>query len=303
MRFLFSLVALAVLTADAIAQSPGVPIYNPAREARQFADTTNAAQQLRLSGKAINLATVKEQLQRPSCKLTLPPPGQSPLTGRQVWERARAAHVRIGWFYLCQRCDDWHLNLAGGYALTTDGAVATCHHVVRPGREIRDGCLVAADDEGNLFAVTEVLAANRRADVCIVRVAGANFQPLPLSTNVSPGDTAYCLSDPLEQHGYFSKGIVNNFSQAPARRRRGGRNAADRAPVLMNVSTDWAPGSSGSAVLDEQGNAIGHVSAVSAATDEPVKTRKAQTDAPGTLIVFHEAITAREVLALIQPPE
>jgi hypothetical protein len=303
MKFLFTFAVTFSLGLRAFAQSPGVPIYNPAREARQFSDTTNAAQQLRLSGKAVGLAAVKEQLQRTSCTLTLPSPGQSALTGRQVWERARAAHVRIGWFYLCPRCDDWHLNLAGGYALTSDGAVATCHHVVRPGREIRDGCLVAADDEGKLFPVTEVLAANRRADVCIVRVAGANFKPLPLSTNVSPGDTAYCLSDPLEEHGYFSKGIVNNFSQVPARRRRNSRNGEDRAPVLMNVSTDWAPGSSGSAVLDEHGNAIGHVSTISAETDEPPKDTKAKAEAPGTLIVFHEAVSAREVLALIQPPK
>ena len=303
MKFLFRTVLLTFLAADASAQSPGVPIHNPTLEVLRFTETTNAAQQLRLSGKAVSLATVKEQLQRTSCTLTLPTPGAETLSGRQVWERARAAHVRVGWFYLCPRCDDWHLNLAGGYALTADGAVATCHHVVRPGREIREGCLVAADDDGRLFPVTEVLAANRRADICIVRVAGAKFRPLPLNTNVSPGDTAYCLSDPLEEHGYFTKGIVNNFSQMPARRRRNGRTEPERAPVLMNVSTDWAPGSSGSAVLDEHGNAIGHVSTISAETDEPPRDTRTKAPAPGTLIVFHEAVSAAEVRALIQPPK
>ena len=303
MKFLFRTVLLTFLAADASAQSPGVPIHNPTLEVLRFTETTNAAQQLRLSGKAVSLAAVKEQLQRTACTLTLPSAGAETLSGRQVWERARAAHVRVGWFYLCPRCDDWHLNLAGGYALTADGAVATCHHVVRPSREIREGCLVAADDEGRLFPVTEVLAANRRADICIVRVAGAKFRPLPLNTNVSPGDTAYCLSDPLKEHGYFTKGIVNNFSQMPARRRRNGRSEPERAPVLMNVSTDWAPGSSGSAVLDEHGNAIGHVSTISAETDEPPRQTKARTNAPGTLIVFHEAVSAAEVRALIQPPK
>ena len=33
--------------------------------------------------------------------------------------------------------------------------------------------------------------------------------------------------------------------------------------LRLNVSTDWAPGSSGAAVLDERGNVIGHVSTIS----------------------------------------
>ena len=56
-------------------------------------------------------------------------------------------------------------------------------------------------------------------------------------------------------------------------------------------------------MLDEHGNAIGHVSTISAETDEPPRDTRTKAPAPGTLIVFHEAVSAAEVRALIQPPK
>jgi hypothetical protein len=72
----------------------------------------------------------------------------------------------------------------------------------------------------------------------------------------------FCLSDPLDERGYFSEGIVNRFywKRAP----KGDLESLDALKNLrVNVSTDWAPGSSGAAVLDQCGNAIGHVSTIS----------------------------------------
>jgi hypothetical protein len=85
-------------------------------------------------------------------------------------------------------------------------------------------------------------------------------------------------------------------------------------PVFLQVSADWAPGSSGSAVLDQCGNAIGHVSEVQTELDDsgddlppvPESKEKPETTAadelaPGTVIVFHDAIAASNVEALIKP--
>jgi hypothetical protein len=86
------------------------------------------------------------------------------------------------------------------------------------------------------------------------------------------------------------------------------------------VSTDWAPGSSGAAVLDEYGNAIGHVSLVApmsptgrlakAMSAEPVKDavavgsekpKKAGRAPEETVVItLHEAVAARAVRALAQ---
>jgi hypothetical protein len=280
-----------------VAQSLDVPIYSEGRERAAFdLELAKRVETLRASGKAINKKIALEQLQRTSCRLKLPPASTKKAGARDIWARARQSHLRVGWSYQCVRCEEWHLKLAGGYALTTNGAVATAQHVVRPPTDLREGILVATDDDGKVFAVTEVLAANRAADVAIVRIACDELVPLALSTNVAPGDTVYCFSDPLERRGYFSQGIVNRFYEwSPGRRTA----MANMTSVLrINISVAWASGSSGSAVLDECGNAIGQVSTISLAEDEG-HDRLSTNNQPAT-IIFHEAASARDVLALVK---
>jgi hypothetical protein len=85
----------------------------------------------------------------------------------------------------------------------------------------------------------------------------------------------------------------------------------------MNVSTDWGLGSSGAAVLDACGNAIGHVSAVNPMSLDddggksprttkttPPASKAEPADEPetdeGTILVMHEAIPVRGVKLLIE---
>jgi hypothetical protein len=199
------------------------------------------------------------------------------LRGREVAERARRGYVRIGWYFLCQRCDEWHLDAAGGYAIAPD-AVVTCHHCVEPQASMRQAYLVAIDPEGTVLPVTGVLAKSKTMDAAILRVEGGRFTPLPLNDNVAPGDVAYCFSEPLGQSGYFSVGIVNRFYWRAGR--SGAAGSVDELKSLrLNVSTDWAPGSSGAAVLDECGNVIGHVSTI-APLSESVAAASVRTPRP-----------------------
>ncbi len=283
------------------AQAPGVPICDRGRQEAQYKTTLlNAAQELVASDDALKPAKARQQLKRTSCKLALPEANTQRLPARDICIAARHSHLRVGWSYLCPKCGKWHLNLAGGYALTAGGAVATCFHVVEPGQDVREGGLVAVDEQDTVFAVAEVLAAHRESDACIVRVVGERFTPLPLNTNIYPGDTAYCYSDPAGHRDYFSAGIVNRFYQRPGSRPTGARSSADAAPMLMNVSTDWAPGSSGSAVLDECGNAIGHVALIAAVPGKSTSTAEDGHTNLSAAIVFHEAVSARDVLRLVK---
>ncbi len=295
-----ALALLCLLPWPSPAQAPDVPVLKQGRkESEQDDKISEAARKLFNAGKAANLEEIKTQLKRTSCRLELPKPSNTRLSSRELCIVARRSHLRVGWCYLCGKCDQWHINLAGGYALTTNGLIATCYHVVQPGKEVKEGCLVAADETGEVLPVSEILAANRYSDVCIARVEGKSLQPLPLNINVYPGDVAYCYSDPLDHKGYFSHGIVNRFYQFPGRRSFSAPESASYAPTRLNVSTDWAPGSSGSAVLDECGNAIGHVSTISAVEgEEDSEVDKPRTAGP-TMIVFHEAVSAKDVLVLI----
>jgi hypothetical protein len=300
MRTLACLVAMTAVTTCASAQTPGVPIYKESREHRQYADLTNTVRMLCDTGKAVKADTVRQQLRRSSCSLDLPAPNTTKLAPREVWARARAGYVRVGWFFLCTTCDRWRLNLAGGYVLTANGAVATAYHIVEPPRDLREGWLVAADDSDRVYPVLEVLAANRYGDTCIIRIEGSGFKPLPLSTNANPGDTVFCFSDPLGRRGYFSQGIVNRFFKLPERRLPHEPGAPFFLPTRINVSADWSLGSSGAPVLDEFGNVLGQVCMISVDGDgDGASADPPRTATPAT-IVFHEAVSARDVIGLVK---
>lgn len=282
-----------VLGGNIRAQAPDVPVV---REGHGPApDLIEAAEQLRDAGRLLAMSEVQGQLDRDSCRLTLPPARKRSLPTRELWNRARKAHLRIGYLYLCDKCNNWHLRIAGGYALTADGAVATCFHVVEPA-DMKEGYLVAATEAGKILPVTEILAGNKFTDACIVRVQSPTpLEPLPLNCNLTPGDPVWCYSDPVDHPGFFSQGIVNRFYQ-----HWHGADAKEQFPRRMNVSTDWAPGSSGAAVLDRFGNAVGHVSTVSAHGEQPQsETSAGATHTGETVIVFHAAVCAADVIALV----
>lgn len=260
---------------------------------------------LRDAGKLLAGDTMLSQISKARCQLKLTPVRQQKLSGRQIWELARKSYLRVGWFFLCKKCERWHVDLAGGYVIAEEGVAATCHHVLEKPPNFVSGFIIAATVGGKVLAVTGILAANARADVAIVKLAAEGpLTALPLSEDARPGDTVYCFSDPLSFRGYFSQGIVNRFYREAPKKRERNSAPAPAPPLSLNVSTDWAPGSSGAAILDECGNAIGHVARILPVEEEARKKTTAgkpdQHQDTGTLMVLHEAVPAQEVLGLIE---
>lgn len=279
------------------AQAPGVPIESPV-PLNKNKTLLEKLDTLRTTRPGLDTAAAKAALAKPTpAPVILPAPRTNPLTPAEIWQTAHRATLRIGWHYLCHKCDHWHVNLAGAYPLTTDGIVATCHHVAEPGPDIREGHLIAVDSEGNVHPVTAILARSRTMDACLLRVDGLKAEPLPLNDNIRPGDPAYLLSTPLDITGYFTTGIINRFYWNPKTQQQPpttpeGENLKH---LRLNVSTDWAPGSSGSPVLDTCGNTIGHVATITHLGDG--KNSDGKNVAHLTL---HEAIPARSLRWLAQ---
>ena len=237
-------------------------------------------------------------------KIDILPMATQPLKGREIATRARLAHVRIGWFFHCTRCNNWHLNAAGGYAIARD-TVATAYHVLEPPVNMKagDGYPVIIRGDTEVIPITGVLGADKEMDAVIVRVGATDLSPVPLASNVQIGDPAYCFSDPHNTRGYFSNGIVNRIYSIKS------SASSDPRYDRINVSTDWSPGSSGSAVLDECGNVIGHVARIeSISKNVPTSSLAAGTSARttepnATYMNLHEAVAAKAVLSLIGPPK
>ena len=307
--------ALLFLLASArmvCAQAPGVPVYAEGRGVRPNAVLMEQAKKLQGESALLSMTKALEQAQRTQCDIALPAADSKPLTARERWQRARMSHLRVGQLYLCSKCVKWHLDLSGGYAITADGAVATCAHVIAPPPDMKEGWLVVATEEDVILPVTEVLACNMGTDCAILRVKSAQpLTPLPLSLDVSPGDAVWCFSDPDGRRGYFSEGIVSRFVKRSFLTKKEADKLPEGSevpkPVWLETTTDWAPGSSGSALMDQFGNGVGHVSEIQTVLEEPLPARKKKSEATvihqlGTQMVFHQAISASEVMALVTKP-
>ncbi len=303
-------------------QDKGVPI-EPYRVSKSDKLIITKAKSLKEAGKLLSRKEVLVALRSPQPEtLRLPKASAKPLKPRALAVLGRKSQVRIGWFYLCQNCTHWHLNIGGGYAITADGVVATCYHcLVAKDIAMREGYLIAINSDNDVLPVTAVLARDTVMDVGIVRVAGKPLTPLALNDKVAPGDSVYLYSNPMRVAGYFSAGMINRFFWRRGARPGNPTNLRGARNLRMHVSTDWAPGSSGAPVLDSFGNAVGHVAVISSlqkstrrpsmksSTKPTTKTvsnddQKHKSPVPitstTTMMVLHEAIPARAVKLLAE---
>jgi hypothetical protein len=250
------------------------------------------SQKLWAQGSLPDARTFDAWLKQPSGEtLNLLSPSSEELGPRAIAKRAAASHLRIGWVFQCSKCSNWHANLGGAYALTKS-AVATAYHVLqKPDRMKPDsGYAIAVRGDQEILVISGVLAADAVSDAAIVGLRAEDLEPIALSETAEVGDAAYCLSEPSGGRPYFSAGMVNRFTKDPDAK------SADPRWQRMNVSTDWAPGSSGSAVLDVFGNAIGHVGSITSINGD----RKGNEAAPHYMAV-HWATPAVHVLRLADP--
>lgn len=234
----------------------------------------------------------------------LPSVSTQPLSGREVARLARERYINVGWFYHCTRCDHWHLKLCGAYPVAND-AIATAWHVTNPPDTLKEGYFVAIDSAQNFLPITGVIAGDPASDTIVIRTKGANLKPLALNDAIEVGDAAFCFSNPLQERNYFSSGIVNRLH---LERDNGAKSTAGAPPsqLRLNVSTDWAPGSSGAAVLDACGNIIGHVATINplfegnpSAANSGNGPHKEDRFHNAPLMTLHDAIPAKTVRSLL----
>jgi S1-C subfamily serine protease len=287
-----------MLVSAAGGQAPDVPIERGGLQPE--AGVFRGCEALRSAGALLSREAVADQLDHPRpAALTLPEPATVPLSPRELYARARANLVRLAWYFKQPSGEQWWLNLADAYPISADGAVVTCYHEVKPDKlSIREGYCAVVLADGHVAPVKAVLAADRQLDTVILRVAAQFAAPLALNDQTAPGDALWLLSDPLGTFGLFTSGIVNRFYWQGGRPGDAGSLEGVKR-LRIDVSTDWAPGSSGAAVLDGCGNAVGHVSAIAPLTEPHPAATSGETPPPApVMITLHEAIPARGVLLL-----
>jgi len=280
---------LPALLAALTAVAPGTDVDHAADDRAIFQRLEQATAELAESGKSpLTSAQRLEQCRRTlAAKVSFQAPASTPLRGEEAYRRAAAAAVLIGSAYKCTKCTRWHNSLASGVVVDADGVVATNHHVAAGEQGEAMGVLTA---DGKFYAVTEVLAANKDQDVALLRVAGKGLTALPLRDDAGAGTPIYCYSHPANSFGCLSEGVIARYCRLP-----GERNGA----TFMQITADYARGSSGGPILDREGNLIGLVSSTSPVFyDSPAAGKDGKAAAPNLQMVRHNCVTARAILDL-----
>jgi hypothetical protein len=201
-----------------------------------------------------------------------------PVSGKKIGpadlcERLRESTFTIGSYYHCPECSGWHINTGAGFVIASNGLLSTCCHVVLDQDEkIKESYLIAADAEGKVYPVQSVVAADTEADTCVIKIEADHLTPLPVRPGVRVGEPVFCLSHPGGYHFMFTQGMVAriNRHRDEALDSNGKTNGTLTRPLLfVNVTAEYAPGSSGAAIVDEFGNVVAQVASITDACEAP----------------------------------
>jgi S1-C subfamily serine protease len=142
--------------------------------------------------------------------------------------------------------------------------------------------------DGSVFPIEEVLAADATADVAIVRAQlnGRSLATPRLCVDAPVGSAIGLISTPGDAHFFFTTGIISRYGFWPYN----GQPAA-----RMDITADFARGSSGFPVYDSEGNAVGIVTSTTSFHSENQNGKKENLQ-----MVFKHCVPMRSILRLIE---
>jgi len=299
MRTLAVLLLTAVLlTAGA---RPGAPRF--VIDDEQYMDkVTGESAELLKAGKLKSLDSLRAKVGNGSFPLKLAPESHEKFTPPDLCDHLRQSTLAVGSYYKCPDCGEWHFNSSAGFVVGEGGIICTCCHVAEAADEgIKESYLIAADDAGRVFPVQSVLAADRDSDTCFVKIDAPGLKPLPLRPGVRAGERVYCLSHPGGYFFMFTQGMVArvNLKRNEVLDEHGHTNGLLTRPILfLNVTAEFAPGSSGAPIADEAGNVVAQVASIADA-GEPEMGNTNGPPSPSVAVRFCTA--SEEILRLARP--
>jgi len=297
-RFAIFVLVVATWTSAFPGQSSRFVIDDDAYSDR----VVSACEKLLREHKLLSLDSLRSQVRTKGFPLKLLALSREKLDPPELCDRLRESTLAVGTFYKCPECGGWHFSSSAGFVVGESGIVCTCCHVImEEDEDLKEGYLIAADASGHVFPVQAVLAADTDADTCLVRISASGLKPLPLRAGVRPGEPVYCLSHPGGYFFMFTQGLVARLNQrTTADTDEHGRSSGSlsRPILLLNITAEFAPGSSGAPIVDPAGNVVGQVASIADA-GEASKDGENQPAAPSVPIRFCTA--TEEILRLTYP--
>lgn len=224
----------------------GVPAW-AAAEMEQCVDDaallracTLEVQQLQERKKLTPIKLLREQLSRRSTALKLAAP--TPVA-TELYRHAQPGVLVHCHLYLCDKCRKMHVNPSTCFVLTADGVCVANYHAFTNNNTL---AMAVATREGRVFPVTEVLAASARDDIVIFRAAAEHLQPLALGGPAAVGEAIAVISHPHSSFYVMTQGTIARY-------------CLEKGTPRMQITADYAIGSSGGPVLNAAGAVVGMV--------------------------------------------
>jgi len=229
--------------------------------------------------KTVKMSALIAQLKRTKHRLVLPAASKASLKAPVLYKRCRPSVLLVGSLYKCSKCSKWHTSAAGGFAIAPKGIIVTNYHVVNNATRSTMGAMTL---DGKVYAVREVLAADKHSDVAILRLDGANPPPLTLRADAPVGTGVYVISHPDKKLYTLTEGMLS---------RRFLRLVHGRKIPALSITADYAKGSSGAPVMDAAGAVIGMV-----ATTHSVYYKREKGVDKNLQMVIRNCVPARAIL-------
>lgn len=212
---------------------------------------------------------------------TLPPQRRKLLNGKEVYQLCKKSTLVV-----CQKGKSSSRFLATAVALTEDGICASNYHVFAEvilsnalnGTFQNKFIYFVLLPNGQAYPLKKVLATDPINDFTIfqVEMGKDELDPMPLGDAAYEGEDIYCLSHPQGRLYFLTKGIV-------ARNHSNVNKENGQIRLEMQITADYAIGSSGGPIIDRYGNLIGLVSSTHSVYSAPQSTKNLQMTIKNTV--------------------
>lgn len=209
----------------------------------------NSLRELYDNKKCVDLKILTEQLNNSYTDLDIK--SCTKKTVDNIYKDCKKSVLILGRLFQTDNSEKDKLYIATGFVIGEDGICVTNHHVFEQHKQINEIGMAVMDYEGNVYNVTEVLAASENDDVAIFKIdnKGKKLHSLHLGDNSSVGESIHVISHPRQMFYNYTKGIVSRYYFYEKEHSK-----------RMSITADFAVGSSGGPVLNDKGEVVGVVS-------------------------------------------
>lgn len=188
------------------------------------------------------------------------PPSKKVLSRNELFKQNRPHVYRFVRVFLNSQGARMIENIGTAFPISEDGYFSLNEHMTAlwdagsgdPEAANREHYYFLADYDGNIVPIDSVCTYNAKADVAIVKAdtKGKKITAFRLGNDLDVGEDVFIIAHPRAYLYYFSTGMINRMLQK-------GDNIYSRK---MEISADYAGGSSGGPIFDNKGNITGMVS-------------------------------------------